>query len=813
VKIKSKMLHASLNKQVMKRNSIVYIIIAILIVSFSSCKKDEIEREKEVFPVEGDGIIINKESIIIDLEEVDIVDVSTIDVVTYNEQDFEIYEVELEGSIEEAEQIEVGTVLNIPTGDKGGQVMIVYEIIPVEEDSEKGIGAYILKSIQINLDMYFTYNDPIIEFSTPENRSKKNSQYSEKLTSSESVLLNHLPSFTSELEGLTFTTSAEQFFEGSLSTKIWESGDSYVEVNGSFGVHPAIDFYMEYEPQTVGSAALEGIVGLFEAATTPDLVLLFSQDKNYVLGNMKQLRAVVYTDVDKDMSVKVHLEKEFDFVQRIPLGKLTIPTVPVAGQVELAFELDFEAMGTLDFESYKKEEYDLTVGVDLQKELPEPVWYYEKAYREEDGFQLKAKIELTAGVSLILETEIYVLGVIGPEITMEAYVEAIAVVEASASKAKPSEVNWELKADVGINGSASLNLALLHSDPATWKIWEYSFLEYRENIYSAPDHLEVISGANQEGTFGMQLTNPIVVGAYDSKDKLIEYLPVPVYFETQNGTVNAVDYSEAGLVEANWVLDNENEDQMLSSYFKFEDTKKSEIEINATATSGLVTSEVTDIDGNVYNTVKIGDQWWMSENLKTTHYANGTAIQLVTDNTTWGDLADNNTDKAYSYFDNNENNESDTYGALYTYAAASNGVSGDGNPSQVQGACPDAWHLPSDAEWKELEMAIGMSQAQADEINYRGTNEGSKLKELGTSHWDSPNTGASNESGFTALGSGARLAGNGIFLSLMNSGYFWTSTEKDAARAWYRSLNYSFTAVYRSDAGKSEGFAVRCVKD
>jgi uncharacterized protein (TIGR02145 family) len=1057
---------------------ILYILIVFTILEIASCKDEEIERDKEVIQVEGEGLIINKETIIIDLDEVGIIDVVTTDTVTYNNQDYALYEVEIEGSIEEAEQIEVGTVLNIPTGNRGGQVMMVYEIIPVEEDRSKGIGAYALKSIQVSLDMYFTYADPIIEFSTPDNRSKKNSVYPDKLTGSELVFSENMPTFESELEGLSFTTSVEQLFEGSLSTKIWKSGDSYIEVNGSFGIHPAIDLFMEYEPQTVSSAALNGIVGLFEAALTPDLALLFSQDKNYVLGNMKQLRAVVYTDVDKEMSVKVHLEKEFDFVKRIPIGQLTIPTVPVSGNIELAFELDFEAMGTLDFETYKKEEYDIVVGVDLQKDLPDPVWYYEKAYREEDGFQLKAKIELTAGVSIILETEIYVLGVIGPEISMEAYVEAKAAVEASVSNENPLEINWELKADAGINGNASLNLAFFHHDPVTWKIWEYPFVKYRENIYTAPDYLKVISGGDQQGDFGMPLTNPIVIGAFDNKDNLIEYLPVPVYFETENGTVNSVDFTEAGNAEANWVLDEENENQTINSYFKFDDVKKGEIQIKATAlvhvgptapvllapineaidqeavnllidweagdpdesninyklylgessefteadivfggipftagevqllentqyfwqviaidsegnetasevwsfttqggggtivlttdaitnitetsvTSGgnitddggatitargvcwsinsdptisdnftsdgtgigtyvssliqltagityyvrsyatnsngtsygneqsftttqistdpivnsvsplaailgtetiftvsgtnlsddllfhiddlenkifvslsadktvfkfkgmpsnstgtkngvikkvdntelftflvdytentIVNGTITDIDGNVYQTVIIGTQEWMAKNLKTTRYADGTEIPLVTDNTAWENLGDNDTDDAYCYYNNNANGEKDTYGALYTYASAKD-------------ACPSGWHLPNDSEWNSL-------------TDYLGGSAGSKLAGNAVL-WNNENIKNDIQfglSGFSAIPGGGRGYTPGEFSHIGNGGDWWSATDGSDSFAYDRQI-FS-TSVGRSGRSKSYGFSVRCIKD
>jgi len=156
---------------------------------------------------------------------------------------------------------------------------------------------------------------------------------------------------------------------------------------------------------------------------------------------------------------------------------------------------------------------------------------------------------------------------------------------------------------------------------------------------------------------------------------------------------------------------------------------------------------VKDIDGNVYKTVKIGDQVWMAEDLRVTHYPNGEPIPHVTDSSDWVALSQTNTDDAYCFFNNDEHT---VYGALYTYAAAiadnwqrDNDVF---NAEGGQGICPDGWHLPTAAEWDIL-------------INYLGGDEvaGGKMKEIGLDYWESPNEGATNSSGFTALGTGLSL--------------------------------------------------------
>ena len=140
-----------------------------------------------------------------------------------------------------------------------------------------------------------------------------------------------------------------------------------------------------------------------------------------------------------------------------------------------------------------------------------------------------------------------------------------------------------------------------------------------------------------------------------------------------------------------------------------------------------------------------------------------------------------------------------SYGVLYNWPAA------------LQ-ACPAGWHLPSDAEWKILEMYLGMSQAQADNAGWRGTNEGGKLKESGTSHWISPNTGATNESGFTALPGGNRRS-NGHFSSIGGSGDWWSATGYGADSAWSRYVHYGNGDVGRYDGSKGNGFSVRCLRD
>ena len=138
--------------------------------------------------------------------------------------------------------------------------------------------------------------------------------------------------------------------------------------------------------------------------------------------------------------------------------------------------------------------------------------------------------------------------------------------------------------------------------------------------------------------------------------------------------------------------------------------------------------------------------------------------------------------------------------------------SSDSNPSQVQGVCPSGWHLPSDSEWKYLEIHLGMSLFEADGLEYRGTDEGGKLKEAGLEHWNTPNTGATNTSGFSALAGGWRHRA-GAFTNLGSYAVIWTATEYSTTEGWHRNLESLTSQVYRNYYKKKGGFSVRCLRD
>jgi uncharacterized protein (TIGR02145 family) len=200
-------------------------------------------------------------------------------------------------------------------------------------------------------------------------------------------------------------------------------------------------------------------------------------------------------------------------------------------------------------------------------------------------------------------------------------------------------------------------------------------------------------------------------------------------------------------------------------------------------------SKVLDVDGNEYNTTKIGDQRWMVENLRTTKYNDGTSIPLVTSDGAWDAL----TTPGYCYYDNEPDGYSVPYGALYNYY-----VVADTNSLNV---CPEGWHVPSDTEWTTLTTYLG------------GTGvAGGKMKETGTFYWQTPNTGATNETDFAGLPSGNRNY-VGSFNDIGSYGDWWSSTESGSTSAWSRLLSYSNDNVAKSLYNRGRGFSVRCLRD
>lgn len=198
--------------------------------------------------------------------------------------------------------------------------------------------------------------------------------------------------------------------------------------------------------------------------------------------------------------------------------------------------------------------------------------------------------------------------------------------------------------------------------------------------------------------------------------------------------------------------------------------------------SGINTGTVTDSEGNVYRTVEIGNQWWMAENLRV-----NAGIAQVSDSIQWANIESSGSQTpAWCYHQNNPANDT-TYGKLYNWYAVNTG-----------NLCPDGWHIPTDAEWQQLVDFLGGDAVAG----------GAMKSAVG---WDSPNTGATNTSGFTGLPGGYRNS-PGNFEDVGTHGYFWSTTEAGSG-AWLRYLRYNESKVLHYSRSKARGYSCRCVRD
>ncbi|WP_396157800.1 fibrobacter succinogenes major paralogous domain-containing protein [Flavobacterium sp.] len=207
-----------------------------------------------------------------------------------------------------------------------------------------------------------------------------------------------------------------------------------------------------------------------------------------------------------------------------------------------------------------------------------------------------------------------------------------------------------------------------------------------------------------------------------------------------------------------------------------------------TMVSFTTSNPLTDIDGNTYQLVTICDQTWTKTNLNVSKYKNGDVIPQVTNPSAWANL----TTGAWCYYNNDSSNGA-VYGKLYNWYAV----------VDPRGLAPLGYHIPTDNEWTTLTTCLGgLSVA------------GGKMKATGTSLWLSPNTGASNSCGFTAIPGGYRFSNGTLFDLIGHFGGWWSSTGYTGTNmAWPRSVYYNDDKIFRSSSYKADGYSIRCLKD
>ncbi|HSF89527.1 MAG TPA: fibrobacter succinogenes major paralogous domain-containing protein [Saprospiraceae bacterium] len=216
------------------------------------------------------------------------------------------------------------------------------------------------------------------------------------------------------------------------------------------------------------------------------------------------------------------------------------------------------------------------------------------------------------------------------------------------------------------------------------------------------------------------------------------------------------------------------------------------------ATPVKQTGLVTDREGNTYKTIRIGNQWWMAEDLRVTTFASGELIPLITSPEEWASA----TYPALTHYNNS---------TMRTEVLYNHHVIGSG-----EYIAPPGWRVPTDEDWKILEEYLGLPVAEIDETNWRGTDQGDQLKieTTTTEGWIRyDGVWGTNSSGFSATGGSCRVFnGEWGIPPTRHSGYWWTSTVVNG-HAWYRYLDYKKSGIFRYTAHPNYGFSIRCVKE
>lgn len=478
--------------------------------------------------------------------------------------------------------------------------------------------------------------------------------------------------------------------------------------------------------------------------------------------------AQAVTLIDRSSSIlpgSVPYKKEF--TKYVPAILLGVPVVvPITVVMELDLVVDYSA--SINAIITRKAQFTSNNTFNLGLNYSNHQWNDINSFSPSNNFTLLDRTgNATATVNLALtpKVSLKLYGQIGP------YAHVSLMEKLSGSVASPS-LDWDFKADVWLKSKVGINdVSILGYNIEGYnKTWETSKLSY-----ITPCKIEKISGDNQTGSFGQQLTTPLKVRIVDNLDHIQSN--VPVYFTVVSGggslETTSILTDVNGFAETRWTLGPSGIQNVNASANKADGTA---------ILYSPVTFSVGATNPNPVATVTIGSQIWTARNLDVSTYSNGDVIPQVQDQAAFALL----TTGAWCYYNNDASN-GPVYGKLYNGYAV----------NDPRGLAPVGFHIASDSEWNTLTTFLGGSGVA-----------GGKMK--ATTIWNNPNTGASNSSGFTALPGGG--AANG-FIQMGNIGYFWTSTEVNTAINFYMYLDTYSVGVGTESGPKPWGCSVRCIKD
>lgn len=552
--------------------------------------------------------------------------------------------------------------------------------------------------------------------------------------------------FTMDMSDMHLRTTGTGFTYDFNATTLWQDANLNVKVvNGQLNLNPNWFFDFRFNNNGISYFELSSKDGTLNGNITLNVTT-----------------AAAVTLLNKEKTIEIYSKSD---IKWITVGSVLVPIV---------IKMDLNLVGTLSanvssaINRQLTFNYSNTFNVGAKYQNNEWQGIYDFAPNNSISMNpITGKAGLSVNVNIVPRLDIKIMGVVGPNASIGLNNEL------KGNIASPS-LDWDFNYDAWIKSTIGIKATILDFNIADYNTsWETAKLNYK-----TPDKLERVSGDNQTGNANQALRNPIKVVVKDSKGNT--QANVPVYFKIKSGggSVNPTSIlSDAnGNAEAIWTLGASTTTiqyiDVTAKTAAGQNINNTPIEFAAAVDSGgsSGSSTVTDIDGNVYNVVKIGTQYWMAENLKTIRYNDGDTIV------------------GYIVYGNNA-----TYGKLYTWNVVNTGK-----------LAPLGWHVPTDAEWTMLISYLG-----GDSI------AGGKMKST-SSLWAQPNTNATNSSGFSALPAGSYIEAAGGYKSgLGGVAKFWSSTETDTYNALSRSLEWNSGYVNRGGINnyKTQGFSVRCVRD
>ncbi|MBT3383980.1 MAG: T9SS type A sorting domain-containing protein [Prolixibacteraceae bacterium] len=339
-----------------------------------------------------------------------------------------------------------------------------------------------------------------------------------------------------------------------------------------------------------------------------------------------------------------------------------------------------------------------------------------------------------------------------------------------------------------------------------------------ESTNLPPGHVRYMLSGLQQGSYILKvltakgLSSQVLLSSNRSADKFPNLSLLGINYSNNIKNTNKSELKSINTTSDVKVMDFSKDDELVfKAYFtgaEAVDTVVPTNDLNLEFENFYYT--LTDYELNTYLAVEIGNQVWMAENLKTTHYPEGNSIPKVTDDEAWKHVRDKSAEEAYCFYGNDKDS---TFGVLYSWPAAlgGKGVYSNSNPSGVQGVCPADWHLPSMEEWKELGEFISQDG--------HFLKIGVALKSI--SGWTSEGDGTDDYK-FRALPGGQRgyvdwstgqVLYHGSFIGKDNNGCWWTSTFMAVDAAAFIMLSYNSNNMKMASAMSSNGYAIRCVRD